>query len=268
MTRHESQTVNVLSQNILLDITRTKEKRMLSQDDRIEAIADMMNVYPGSLDVVGIQEAHQSKRQHNGQVLAELCGHGPGFWVNHNRKVHPDAKKGRAGEHVGLFGAMVDHAQVAELGDNRRAVKTDIAGVAFVTIHLRAGPDARNLRGEQAARLIRALDAYEDAIVFGDFNEPPIPLAARARRQFKQAGFTSVFTLTGQPQPGTFPTDAYRGITGCERTWQLDDILIRGPRVRALAAGVLERTVMNNTDTGMPDEATDHRGVWAQLEIK
>jgi len=282
-TDHEPKIVNVVSQNILLDYGRTRKGLILPQDARIDSLATTINGFPARLDVVGVQEAHKSKAQHNGKMLAELCGWGPGFWAEHNRKPYKEAPRGRAGEYIGLFGAEVDHAKVTDLGDNRRALMTVIADVAFVTIHLRSGGGARIARYEQAQKLTRALDSYENAVVFGDLNEPPIRGVALARRELARADFRSVFPLTGQYYPVTSPIPSYveAAVSGrsllearlVRRGWPIDDILIRGDRVTALAAGVLERVVVRDeaTDEKYPEttprEGSDHDGVWATLEI-
>ena len=281
ISSRESDTVNVITQNVLLDYTRTRQKLILPQDDRIGSAAATINNFPGELDIVGIQEAHKSKKQHNGEVLAENCGYGPGFWVNHNQKPYPDAPKGRANEYMGLFGARVDHATPIDIGDNRKAMMTQIAGVAFVTLHLRYGYDARDLRRAQAKELIGALDSYENAVLLGDFNEHRIKRIAGARNILGAEGFESVFDLTDQPHPVTSPIEPYKKIISSGRGWQswwvrhgwsIDDIMIRGPRVRALAAGVLERVIapgvfVSETAPNAPLEASDHEGLWARLEL-
>jgi endonuclease/exonuclease/phosphatase family metal-dependent hydrolase len=277
----DSTIVNVISQNVLLDYRRTRDGLILPQNDRVDSLAATINNFPATPDVVGIQEAHKSKKQHNGKVLAEKCGYGPGFWVEHNQKLHKDAPRGRAGEYLGLFGAKVDRAKVTDLGDNRRALMVVIADVAFVTLHLRSGGGARQARRGQAQKLTRALEEYEDAVVVGDFNEPPIWRVALARTEFARAGFRSVFPLTGQSYPPTSPISSYveaamDGRSRLEaslvrRSWPIDDILIRGDKVTALAAGVLERVVVNNGEekypSAVPREGSDHDGVWATLEI-
>lgn len=265
----EHTVVNVISQNILLDKTRTREGLILPQDDRIASIAATLGKFPGELDVVGIQEAHRSKYQHNGEALAELCGYAPGVWAKHNEKPYAGSSTGRSNEYIGLFGARVDqtNTEIIDLGDRRRAVMTTIAGVAFATIHLRAGGyRARPLRGAQVEHLMEAIDPLEDAVIFGDFNEPPIRMVSEGRDKLRKRGFLSVFPLTGQSHPKTFPIPSYREIHGARSSWSLDDILIRGERVTALAAGVLERIALETND-GESQDGSDHEGVWATLEV-
>lgn len=263
--------LNVISQNILLDKTRANEGReeegeILKQKDRIDTLADTLRRFPGSLDIVGIQEAYQS----NGEMLAELCDMEQGVWVGHNQKPYPGSPRGRAGEHVGLFGECVNHtARSIELGDNRRAVMMTLGDIAFVTLHLRAGGGLkeRAARREQAEHLVYALDQYDDAVVFGDINEPPMRHIAKARDTLREAGFRSVFPLTGQSHPKTFPVPSYRSIHGRGHRWSLDDIQIRGSRTKVLAAGVLKRTELGVVD-GVPQDGSDHEGIWARLAIR
>ena len=260
--------VNVITQNVLLDYTRTREHLILPQHERIGSIATTLAGFDGELDVVGIQEAQKSKRQHNGETLASELGMGPGFWVNHNQKPYPGSLRGRSGEYVGLFGSQVESASPIELGDNRIAPMTVIADVAFVTLHLRAGGlESRQARLLQAVSLAEELEPYPNAVLFGDFNEPPIRYVAKARDYLKTAQFESVFNRTHQPHPKTSPTLAYRDLLSdgngwktpfIRHGWSIDDILVRGPRVKALAAGILQREI----DTG-----SDHEGVWAALEL-
>lgn len=275
--------INVLSQNVLLDYTRTRKGDMLQQVNRIHAVADTFAAFPGQLDVVGIQEAQKIDSGYLGEALSSSLDCGPGFWTDHNEKPYPKSPTGRGGESIGLFGVEVDNARPLELGDHRRAVLTEIAGVAFVTMHLRAGASraARAKRGSQADALVEQLEDYENAVVFGDWNEPYVPVLAQARRRMRRAGYTSVFDLTHQPHPKTWPTDEYRELmyqdnewllTLLQRGWSFDDILVRGPRVKVLAAGVLEpmqiRTGLSQgTSDTMPRKASDHRGVWGTLEI-
>lgn len=253
--------INVLTQNVLHDVTRSKDGLIASQDNRVAAIADNLQAFPGSLDVVGAQEAHKSPNQHNGEALAQKCGFNPGAWLQHNEKPHPHSSTGRSNEYIGLFGAMVDLGNVCklELGDNRRALLTTIAGVALVTLHLRAGGyKAWPLRRAQAQALGEQLEQYEDVVLFGDFNEPPIKLVAPGRSVFEKQGYQSVFSLLGESHPKTFPVGRYADVYGMRSRWSLDDIMIRGSRVQTLAAGVISQVA---------GDATDHNGIWATLNI-
>lgn len=274
MRENDPLVMNVLSQNVLLNKTDVKLGKILAQDDRIDSIVATMEAFPGELDVVGVQEAHKSTRQHNGEYLAEALTQSPGGWVQHNQKPYPESPTGRAGEYVGLFGSAVgDDFETIELGDNRRAIMTEIAGVAFVNLHFRAGVKARQLRHKQANELVDAIADYDDAVVMGDFNEPPVPYVAKARDTLRSAGLVSSFDLTNQPHPITFPSPEYRKNTRAERLWSLDDILVRGERIQVLGAGVLERVVRideeldKNTPTSVPRTGSDHEGIWAKLAI-
>jgi len=283
MTSHEPKIVNVITQNVLLDFKRTRKGLILHQDHRIDSIAATINNFPGSPDVVGIQEAHKSENQHNGEVLAEACGYGPGFWVQHNEKPEPDAPRGRPDEYMGMFGALVDDISVIEIGDERRAIMTVVDEVAYVTAHLRSGRTERYTRYEQARSLNEATKEYENVVVLGDLNEPPIRGLALARGELARAGFRSVFPLTRQRYPKTSPIPSYKAaaMNGRSRLeahfvemgWPIDDILVRGPRVKVLAAGVLDRMIVidkevdRKTPATVPREGSDHEGLWARLGI-
>jgi endonuclease/exonuclease/phosphatase family metal-dependent hydrolase len=273
----ETQVITVASQNVLLDYSRTKNKLILPQDDRIDSIAATLDAFPDPFDVVGIQEAHKSKKQHNGEVLARTLGYGDGFWFEHNQKINENGR-GRPNEYMGMFGASVDHAAEIDLGDQRKAVITLIAGVAFVCIHLRAGADSRVKRREQALTLVEEISDYPDAVIMGDLNEPPLYPYALARPALARAGFQSVFPLTGEPYPKTSPVESYREAAVFNRGWQgrfvrrgwsIDDIQVRGPRVHALAAGVLERVIIppENISPAVPLEGSDHDGIWSRIGI-
>jgi endonuclease/exonuclease/phosphatase family metal-dependent hydrolase len=275
--------LNIVSQNVYLDYTRTKKRLILPQDARIGSIAATFERFSETIDVAGVQEAHLSKRQHNGMMLANRIGYGDGYWFEHNNKMNPDSRTGRPNEYIGLFGAKVGHAEPIDIGDNRLAVMTVIDGIAFVNQHLRAGRKARHARHDQAGRILDAIDGYDDAVVFGDLNEPPVRYVAKARDEYQRAGFVSVFDLTMQPHPITFPVPGY-GATHSRhpvterrthvRPMSLDDMLVRGPRIKVLGAGVLER-VIEPPDTDehafdgvVPYEGSDHEGIWARLDIQ
>jgi hypothetical protein len=286
-----SREVTVVSQNVLLDYRRTTDGLILPQDVRIDAIAATLESIDGTLDVVGIQEAHKSKNQHNGEVLANQLGYGPGFWFEHNSKpkkdsLNPIPRKGRANEFMGMFGSMVESAEAFDIGDRRKAVMTTIAGVAFLTLHLRAGWGARPLRKEQSYAVIDILKNFPDAVAFGDFNEPDspyLPHVSAGRNVLKDNNFQSVFNLQPNPKhsPRTSPTKQYRGAAMDGRKlhekpfvwlgWPIDDILVRG-NIAVKAAGILEpmrveNGLPSNVSPKAPREATDHRGVWAKLGI-
>lgn len=265
----EISTLTVLSQNVLLDKTREKNKEVLPQSARIHTIARGILSLPYRPDIIGIQEAHIEDKFDNGRDLAAACGYEASAWANHNKKATPPVKKrGRNGEFIGLIGVEEKQTEIIELGDQRRALMTEIGGVAFATLHFRAGGfDAIGNRLENARKLIAALRDYEDAVVFGDFNEPR---ASLGRGMLKLAGYTSVFGLQGKTSPKTYPLASYKELHNRRNQWALDDILVRGNRVRPLETGVLSHDSRNLTaDTEFPDalNGTDHSGIWARLEI-
>lgn len=278
----EVTSVNVVSQNMLLDKTRTKKGLILSQGDRIASIGATIGAFPGSLDIVGVQEVHITTEHRNGEILAEYCEEGPGFWVEHNQKPYPGAPTGRANEYMGLFGAMVDDIRIIEIGDNRRAILTEIAGAAFVNLHLRAGRNARFARYKQARELHKATADYDNVVLIGDYNEPPIRGVALARGVLSRVGFQSVYSLLGEESPATCPIEPYVSAMRrrskienhfVQRAWPIDDILVRGDRISVVAAGVLQRVIVTSdaleqsVSAEVPREPSDHDGVWATLEV-
>ncbi len=275
MSIEQPKKITVVTQNILLDVTRTGKKLVYSQNDRIDAMAASFLDSGLPLDIVGIQEAHydQETGRHNGEMLAQACGFADSYWEQHNEKPYEGSPTGRSGEHVGLFGSLVNHTEAIDLGDRRKALVTVIADVAFVTFHWRARSNmqARQSRKESAKMLVEVLNTYDDAVVFGDFNESHLPLIAPGREILARAGFKSVFASMQAPQPKTFPTESYRGITSeAVGTWSLDDIMTRGDRVRVLGAGTIAQVAMDTIPDDQdirPIYPSDHLGLWAQLGI-
>lgn len=270
--KQRPETLTVATQNILLDKTGTKNNEVYAQDRRVGAMASSLTQLGLQLDVVGIQEAYKSKDQHNGEVLAELLGHGNGFWELHNESRLPGSKNGRKNEYIGLFGSRVDHAKPIDLGDNRKALLTTIGGVAFMTFHWRAGiaPRAVSSRRTSAERVLRATNDYEDVVLLGDFNEPPYMRTSLGRRALETSEFVSVFSMLGERHPVTFPTEAYRGVTGPGHTkWSIDDIAVRGKRIHVLGAGTISQIAMEDQQDvyDRPTDPSDHYGLWAQLSI-
>lgn len=269
--------LKVATQNILLDKTRAESGVILEQSVRLPAMTDTLAQYGCDYDLVAIQEAQESKGVHNGKNLSQVLGYGEGVWVTHNKKPHKRSKTGRKGEHVGLFGNAVEEAVEIDLGDRRKAVVTEIAGVAFACVHLRSGADAREKRYMQARALIEALSEYKNAVVLGDLNEPAVPFIAKARSALRRAGYRSVFSQLDLARPNTYPVGSYAEIMHpsdsrrdriIRRGWSIDDILARGPRISVLAAGVLRAVPLETDDQGGALlEPSDHVGLWAELEI-
>lgn len=264
--------LTILSQNILLSKTHEESGEILPQTERIKTIARAILAMPYRPDIVGIQEAHIENGFNNGVDLARLCGYEMSTWANHNQKATPPVKKqGRKGEFIGLIGVNKAQAKVIELGDKRRALMTEIGGIAFATLHFRAGgSDAISNRLENAHNLIAALEDFDDAVVFGDFNEPRAKFFTPGREYIKQAGYSSVFSLQGKPSPKTYPIGGYKKLDGRHIRWALDDILVRGKRVRPTETGVLTHDSRSLTaGSAYPNalDGTDHNGVWARLKI-
>lgn len=271
----KSQTINVLTQNVLLDYGRTKKGLILPQDKRINSIAASLAQFPGSLDIVGVQEAQKTEVQHNGETLASRLTDNSGIWLEHNQKQSDTSRKGgRANEYIGLFGGRVGDAEAVDLGDNRGALVANIGNVAFATFHLRAGAtlQQRKNRYDQSRRLYQAIEQYDAAVLFGDFNESS-GRASKGKRFLLKQGFRSVFTITNQSQPLTYPTDPYKEIMGHQKVFGLDDILVRGERIRVLAAGVLKGIISSDSkiqqdeNLSAPLKPSDHEGLWAKLQV-
>lgn len=203
-------TLNVVTWNILIDMTRTKKGLMRSQSDRLPSLIETLKIVRGKLggelDAVAIQEAHKKDGQHNGEELARALGYKAGQWVEHNQKPYPTSKRGRTGEYAGLFGAQIDDHSPIELGDNRRAIMSRIGEVSLVNIHTRADKTGV-LQNQQVGVALDHIAHNPLAMFVGDFNRH---LSSRARQAIESEGFESVFTASGLPQPKTWPTPDYR----------------------------------------------------------
>ncbi len=278
----ERLSINVATQNILLDVTRTRHGQILPQDYRIGAMATTLANVAGGLDVVGIQEAHKSSVQHNGEVLAEMLGYGTGIWFEHNPP-DPASGTGRKGEHVGLFGNMVEHAEKIDLGDRRIAVKTMIGRVAFITTHFRSGTKAVDKRYSQATELLAAIEDHPHAVLFGDFNESPGTIDSKARNLLEgDGGFVSAF----KKEPPTWPTKQYSEVMLDQenmirriiyrRGLRFDGIYVRGD-IEVSDAGVIEPVFDDDPNSlnlknpehyvHAPLAPSDHLGLRARVEI-
>jgi endonuclease/exonuclease/phosphatase family metal-dependent hydrolase len=251
--------INVVTWNTLLDITRTKNGLVKSQADRLPSQVETLQTLRrerlgGELGVVAIQEAQKTKLQHNGEQLSRALGYGAGHWVEHNKKPFPTSKTGRKGEHVGLFGARVDHAEPIELGDNRRAVLSHIGQVAIVNIHTRA-QRAGELQEQQVKVVLEHLAEHPLAVFVGDFNTRP---GGNAREAIEDEEFKSVFTLADKPHPKTWPTADYRrAMLGSAGRYLVPSVLLDDIYVRGL----------NVHDAGTFVGDSDHAGLWAKIEL-
>jgi len=245
--------------NILLDYKRTRNGIIKSQSDRlasqIETLDTLRTKLGGELDAVAIQEAQKTDLQHNGERMASALGYGVGQWVEHNQKPYPTSKTGRPGEHVGLFGARIDHSEPIELGDHRRAILSHIGNVAIVSVHTRADLSGQ-LQPQQAGVIVDCLKEYPQSIVLGDFNDG---WGGNVGPVMESNEFESAFTVANKRQPKTWPTRAYRTIMYGSKTKflapaiQHDDIYVRGVAV-------------HNAGTFVGD--SDHKGLWAIIQEK
>mgnify|MGYP000863152947 FL=1 len=189
----------VVTWNILLDKTRTARGLIEPQSERLSSQAATLRDLNVPLDVVAIQEAHVTDQQHNGQELARLLGMQAGFWYEHNTSK-------RTGEYIGMFGELVENAEVVELPYDKKLVITKIGDKAIGNLHLRRedkfiGPK----RAEQMRAVMEALAPYEKAVVVGDDNSLFFQESRRILRDYE---FTSAFSSL---MP-TFPTPRYRDI--------------------------------------------------------
>lgn len=235
-----SNQINLITWNILLDITRTKNKIVKPQHERVESQAKTLMELGVDLDVVMLQEVEGG----NGKRIAELTSNDPGFWKQHKRQE----------EHIGVFGNRVEGAEFHKIGDNRRVVVTRVGGLAIFGLHLSARPKNWRIRLEEMERFCELIDQEEETAVVGDFNglrwEP-------ARRMLARRGFISAFAELGEKCPPTYPTEAYRDIMWTPRQQKvlrgpvaIDDILVRGTTV---------------IDADRFEGDSDHFGLYADL---
>ncbi len=248
--------LTIVTWNILHDVTRTKAGLIQSQLDRAPSLASnlvtLRDQLHSELDVVALQEVHKTAEQHNGVYMSQELGYGNGYWFVHN-KPRPNLGGGRTGEHIGVFGARIDHADFVELGDNRRAVISHIGNVAVVNIHTRARFKNRELQKEQVKVVLERVADEESVAFMGDFNSWG---RGMARRAVEAEGFDSAFTILRKRHPKTFPTPAYRGMMYGKARFiapsvALDEIYVRGMAVH---------------DAGSFTGDSDHAGLWAKME--
>lgn len=225
---HSPGQLNIVTWNILLDKTRTKNSIIKPQHERVKSDAKSLLELGVDLDVVMLQEAHHN----NGQKIAELTGQDPGFWQQHNRK----------GEHIGVFGGAVESAEFHEIGNNRKIVIARVGGLAVFGIHFSARPKRYFKRINESQALCKLIDREEEVAVVGDFNGPRWEAA---RRMLARRGLVSAFSAADLARPGTYPTDAYRDIMWTPKQQlilpyqvSVDDILVRGLEVHDAASFV------------------------------
>lgn len=247
MSHHKPLILNVISANILQDKGKTDRKLILPQDARIMSVAASLKAFPGSLDVVAVQETYKSEFQHNGEVLAAACGL-EAHWENHNQKQENQVHNfGRANEYIGLMGEMIGDVEVIDIGGNRKALMTVVGGVAIFSAHLRAGYKPKVVRQARAERiagakaLVEAADSYENSVIALDRNEISIPMIAPVTGLLRRAGFRSAPERMGRTVPKTFPRQEYQAVHGTTRQFELDAILVRGERIKVLASGIVRQ---------------------------
>lgn len=236
MSEFSEPEIGVVSLNLLLNKTLTREGVIEPQHERIKSLAHTIGSLPVSLDVVMVQELHITDKHHNGELLQEQLGLQQGYWFGHN-------ENSRKNEFLGVLGNAIEAAESIDVGDNRKAVIAHMGGVAFVGIHHRSGLRKGPVRLEQMQSVMQQVSDFDKVVVMGDSNDYP---ASRSRRILREYGFTSVFRALGGPNPPTFPTPDYRDIMLTKsqkrivpRGISIDIIETRGfERDQILAAGV------------------------------
>lgn len=256
----------VVTANMFLDKTKTSRELVPAQAERVGSMAALLASISERLDVVAVQEAQKTKTTHNGEELARQLGFEESYWREHNQPVRPKAKRGRHGEHLGLFGDRVTGAEPIETGDNRLALMTRIANTALVDTHLRFQPFGL-LRLKQIDRILAAVRYEPHAVIVGDFNFNGLRIDP-VRMRLHAAGFHSAFRLIGKLDPITWPTETYRevmlGTDGHRRRLvgrgvTTDGIFVRGMEVR-------DADVVHSG--GDEADPSDHYPLWADLAEK
>jgi len=198
--------IGVASLNVLLDYTRSTHDRSHSefiepQDERVDSLCRTLGTLPVSLDVVMLQEVQTTDEFHGGHEITRRLGLSDGFWFNHNTSK-------RGGEHIGVCGNLVEWAEAIDIGFDKSAVVTEIAGIAFIGTHLRRTYNPA-IKAFQMRSLLDQTAHYKKRVILGDGNGGP---RSEARRIVRQAGGRSVYLMKNGKYPATWPTPNYRGI--------------------------------------------------------
>lgn len=216
--------------------------RVAPQHERVEANARALRELDKRLGAVVLQETEGE----NGTAIASKAGFDTSYWRRHSR---PD-------EHIGMFGEDVENVSFVRLGHGKTAAVTNIGDTKVVGLHLKRTDQLNSpIRVEQMDKVLDIVGSREKAVVMGDFNGLRIETS---RRNLARAGFVSVFDQLGMRRPKTFPTSKYYGMHRLHekiamlRGLSLDDIYLRG--VTPVDAGVFEGD-------------SDHKGVWADVEL-
>lgn len=257
--------LSVVSWNILLDKTRQaydrsdprfippQNERAIKLAKTLGTLLDRESIQP---DIIALQEVEKNddRRYHSGLTISRELGFDNSYWIEHNKKLYDTAKRGRKGEHIGLFGNHVTGVEYINLGDNRRAAVCVLGDIAVATVHFRREKFWGPKRLEQAGVLLDRLADYEKAVVMGDFNAHPFEAA---RKIFIQHNFRSAYHMIHGKYPATYPAPQYAG--AIMHRWQekiardrimLDDIYVRG---------------LGSVAAGRFSGHSDHYGLWATL---
>lgn len=246
----DSNHINLVSWNILLDKTRTEKGLVTSQAERLDSHIDTLKALDlETIDVAMIQEAEKTKEIHCGEEMARALGYKAGFWFEHNTSK-------RKGEHIGVFGACVEDAESFDLPHDKLGVITMIGETAVVGIHFRKehiGP----MRTDQARAVVERVEGMKHVALVGD---PNALFFQQSRRLLHKAGFGSAFHLLGQRNPKTHPTPEYRKIFYAP---------VHRPLLpRGTASDIIYVRGMEVHDAGRFRGKSDHYGLWANVSPK
>ena len=235
---------SVITWNILLDKTRTKQGLMASQAQRLDSQIETLSNLGVNLDVVTLQEVEKTKDCHSGEITAQVLGFRDSFWFEHNTSK-------RKGEHIGMFGNLVSAAESLDLKYDKKAVITRVGEVAIVGIHHR-----KEFWGQKRTwQMLEVVDAVKDidqVVIMGDSNAL---FFEESRFLLRQNGFRSAFTLAGQRRPMTHPTTQYKDII--QKPWH-NAIFPRGKSL-----DIIEVRGMDVKCTGTFEGDSDHVGEYA-----
>jgi endonuclease/exonuclease/phosphatase family metal-dependent hydrolase len=253
-----SATIGVISQNVLLDHTRSSHdanhpEYIEPQRMRIHSIGETLAALPISPDVVMLQEVQVTRRFHGGEAIAQKLGVDSGFWFPHNTSKRQE-------EYIGVCGKLVTHAESIQLDFDKLAVITQIAGIAFIGIHLRRTVDPY-IKAKQMRDLLDQTSHLPKRVILGDANARP---GSEARRLSREAGGKSVYLSKHGAYPATWPTTNYR------------DVLVKPWQRRFINGGVsidLFDTIGLEDDeivrAGTPVDITkaDHYTLWGEVKF-
>jgi endonuclease/exonuclease/phosphatase family metal-dependent hydrolase len=208
-------TIGVMSQNLLLDKTRSgyneDDPRYIEpQSKRVDSIAQTMGSVGVAPDIVALQEVHVTSKSHSGERIAEHLGVERQFWYNHNTQ-------SRSQEYIGVCGHQVESAESFDVGDDRLAILAMVRGIGFIIIHNRFTFNPL-VKASQMSRALKETEHIKKRVVLGDANDSPISMSWDVLRK---AGFKSGYVMKNGYNPITYPTPNYRNIMFAGPRWPL-----------------------------------------------